>query len=87
MPERISHPQLGLSIFFAQLSTRDQLTDAARRRCEGALQLVLSAIFVFAISINSIRFALHPGEVESLRCEITVRCVGAGVCGFDDGVK
>jgi hypothetical protein len=38
-------------------------------------------------SINSIRFALHPGEVESLRCEITVRCVGAGVCGFDDGVK
>jgi len=36
---------------------------------------------------HSIRFALHPGEVESLRCEITVRCVGAGVCGFDDGVK
>src|SRR6516165_3195269 len=87
MPERISHPQLGLSIFFAQLSTRDQTTDAARRRCEGALPLVLSAIFVFAISINSIRFALHPREVESLRCEITVRCVGAGVCGFDDGVK
>ena len=23
-----------------------------------------------------------PGEVESLRCDITVRCVGAGVCGL-----
>ena len=28
-----------------------------------------------------------PGEVESLRCEITVRCVGAGVCGFDGDVQ
>ena len=28
-----------------------------------------------------------PGEVESLRCEITVRCVGACVCGFDSGVQ
>jgi hypothetical protein len=28
-----------------------------------------------------------PGEVESLRCEITVRCVGAGVCGFDADVQ
>ena len=28
-----------------------------------------------------------PGEVESLRYEITVRCVGAGVCGFDGGVQ
>jgi hypothetical protein len=27
-----------------------------------------------------------PGEVESLRCEITVRCVGANVCGFDGDV-
>jgi hypothetical protein len=25
--------------------------------------------------------------VESLRCEITVRCVGAGVCGFDGDVQ
>ena len=49
--------------------------------------LTFSALFVYAISINSIRFAFHPGEVESLRREITVRCVGAGVCGFDDGVK
>jgi hypothetical protein len=25
--------------------------------------------------------------VETLRCEITVRCVGAGVCGFDGDVQ
>jgi hypothetical protein len=28
-----------------------------------------------------------PGEVESLRCDITVRYVGAGVFGFDGGVQ
>ena len=51
------------------------------------LPLTFFAVFVFATSSNPIHLVLRPGEVESLRCEITVRCVGARVCGFDGDVQ
>ena len=47
----------------------------------GRVAINLLRGFVFATSSNPIHLVLRPGEAESLRGEITVRCVGAGVCG------
>jgi hypothetical protein len=46
------------------------------------LLLAFPAVFVFVDFDQFHSFCFTPAEVESLRCEITVRCVGVACAGL-----